>query len=882
MPAENKNTDAEQARIQEKDTAQKAWLLWGPYLSERQWGTVREDYSAEGDPWNYFSHEMARSRAYRWGEDGIAGISDQNCNICFAVALWNGKDPILKERLFGLNNHEGNHGEDVKEHYFYLENVPTHAYMKYLYKYPQQAFPYADLLSRNRQASRTDREYELQDTGVFDDRRYFDVVVEYAKYDAEDILIRISVSNRYREAADIHLLPTLWMRNRWSFRDVHEKPVIRLQQGSAGDHVAVTHECVGEYSLYFDAPDRLLFTENETNAQRLYGTPNDHPYKKDLFHDAVTRQDFSVATARREGTKFAPYYRLSVGGGRTEVIRLRLTARATDKPFAGFDGVVQKRQEECRTFYKNLAPGLSEEELQIQSQALAGLLWNKQYYNYDVETWLQGDPKQPKPPASRLSGRNSDWKTFRNHDVLLVPDKWEYPWFAAWDAAFHCVTMALIDPEFAKEQLLLYTKEWYMNPGGKIPAYEWAFDDTNPPVQPWAACMIYRLDRQKTGRGDIAFLKRVFNKLALNFTWWVAKEDFGQNTVFEGGFLGMDNLGVFDRSHNVPGGTRLEQTDGSAWMALYCLSMLQMSLEISMEDPTFEDMATKYFGHFVFIAEALNKMSFENEGIWDEQDGFFYDKLVFEDGRMQPIKVRSIESILTLIAVLTIEHGTFEKLPEFKKSFEWFKDNRMDKLQFPVIQEDERKQSVLLSLVPPDRLTKLIHVLLDKEQLLSEFGIRSLSKEYTVPYDIDISGKTYCIRYEPAEATTGLFGGNSNWRGPVWFPFNYILTRSLREYHKYFGDSFKVAFPTGSGNEIDLKQVAQKIDESLIGIFKPDREGVRPVNRLYKTLFADDFYKNLILFHEYFDAENGRGAGASHQTGWTALVANMLHDNRKK
>lgn len=882
MPDKDAKMNGEEKRIREKDSDEKDWLHWGPYLSERQWGTVREDYSADGDAWNYITHETSRFRSYRWGEDGIAGISDRYCNICFALALWNGKDPILKERLFGLSNAEGNHGEDVKEHYFYLANVPSHSYMKYLYKYPIEAFPYDELVKRNKQAAKEDREIEIQDTGVFDDHKYFDVFVEYAKKDVEDIFIKISVSNRFYETATIHLLPTIWMRNHWSFREMKEKPLIRLQEENEQDHLRVKHDYVGEYSVYFDKADQILFTENETNQKHLYQTENDHPYKKDLFHDAVISGDFTTATEKQEGTKCAVYYQMTVDAGQTRVIKLRLTNGSPAAPFAGFDEVFNIREEECNAFYKNLTPGISDEELQIQVQALSGLLWSKQYYNYDVETWLLGDPKQPAPPDSRLKGRNSDWKTFRNHDVLLMPDKWEYPWFASWDAAFHCTAMALIDPEFAKKQLLLYTKEWYMNPAGKIPAYEWSFDDTNPPVQAWAALMIYQIDRQKNNKVDIAFLKRVFNKLALNFTWWVTQEDLGHNTVFEGGFLGMDNLGVFDRSHDIPERARLEQTDGSAWMAMYCLGMLQMSLEISKEDPAFEDMATKYFGHFIFIAEAINKLSSENEGIWDELDAFFYDKLVFQDGRMQPIKVRSIESILTLIAVLTIDDETFQKLPEFKRSFEWFKKYRMNMLQFPVIQQDERKKAVLLSLVPPERLTRLIEVLLNSDQLLSNYGVRSLSKEYEKPYEININGKTFGINYEPAESTNVLFGGNSNWRGPVWFPLNYILSRSLLEYYKYFGDTFKVEFPSGSNNKCDLRQVSEHINNSLISIFKPGEDGIRPVNRLYKDLFGDDYYKNLILFHEYFDGDNGRGVGASHQTGWTSLVANMIHDNKKK
>ena len=866
----------EQKRIKEKDNEQKDWLRWGPYLTERQWGTVREDYSEDGTAWNYFPHDMARSRVYRWGEDGIAGISDRYCNICFAIAMWNGKDPILKERLFGLTNSEGNHGEDVKEHYFYLENVPTHSYMKYLYKYPQQAFPYDELVTENKKRNQDQLEYEIQDTGVFDNDRYFDVFTEYAKQDTDDILIRISVNNRYNAPATMHLLPTLWIRNYWSFREMKEKPVIRLQTGNKGAFAQIEHKYTGSFHLYFQEADKHLFTENETNTSRLDAIENDHPYKKDLFHEALQQDDFSVATENNSGTKFSPYYQLDLDAHETKIIQLRLTKDTLETPFAQFDDLFKQRIDECNVFYRDLAPSLSEAEQNIQKQAFSGLLWSKQYYNYDVETWLKGDPKQPKPPASRWKGRNADWQTFRNHDILLMPDKWEYPWFASWDSSFHCVTMAHIDPDFAKEQLLLFTKEWYMAPNGKIPAYEWAFSDTNPPVQPWAAFRIYSIEKERTGQGDIVFLKRMFNKLALNFTWWVNQKDLLQNNVFEGGFLGLDNIGVFDRSHGIPEGAILEQVDGTAWMALYCLTMLQMSLEISKEDPSFEDMATKYFGHFVFIAEALNQMSAENEGIWDEQDGFFYDKLIFRDGSHELIKVRSIEGILALVAALTIDSDTFEKLPRFKRSFEWFKKYRMNQLKFPVIQERETDGTVLLSLVPENRLRRLTQVLLDENKFLSHYGIRALSKEYTQPYQLNINGQNYSIHYEPAESKTGLFGGNSNWRGPIWFPINFIIIRALKEHFRFFGNDVQVAFPTGNDKKMNLQQVANEISKRLIRIFEPDTERNRPVNGLYSELFAGPFYKDYILFYEYFHGETGRGVGASHQTGWTALVANMI------
>ena len=869
----------EHKRIREKNSGGKDWLHWGPYLGERQWGTVREDYSADGDAWNYFPHDQARSRAYRWGEDGIAGISDHYCNICFGIGLWNGKDPILKERLFGLTGPQGNHGEDVKELYYYLESTPTHSYMKHLYKYPQHEFPYVELVEENKKRGREDLEYEILDTGIFDNNEYFDVFTEYAKADVEDLLIKITVVNRSEKSAPLTLLPTLWIRNFWSFKERPIKPSIKKKIQDRRPYVVVDHHHVGEYNLYFDDADQLLFTENETNMETVYKEANDHPYKKDLFHIAVTENDFELTSQKKEGTKFSPMYSLNIGGGQSVSIKLRLTNKKVKNPLSnGFDTIFEKRKKENDAFYKIINPGVTPEMANIQRQAFAGLLWSKQYYNYEVEPWLYGDSKQSIPPAKRLSGRNSNWKTLRNHDVHSMPDAWEYPWYAAWDSAFHSTSLALVDAHFAKEQLLLFTKEWYMAPNGQIPAYEWNFSDVNPPVQAWAAINVYQIEKKKTGKGDVGFLKRMFNKLALNFTWWVNRLDNSDNNVFQGGFLGLDNIGVFDRSHGIPGGGHLEQVDGTSWMALYCLNMLEISLEISMEDESFEDMATKYFGHFVFIAEALNKRSQEYVGTWDEDEGFFYDKLVLPDGTFTPIKVRSISGLLSLAAVFCIKKEILEKLTKFRKSVIWFKKYRMDNLKYPVIQIFAEGDDLLLSLVPRDRMRRLIRTLLDENEFLSPYGIRSLSKKHENPYNITIDSITYGINYEPAESTTPLFGGNSNWRGPVWFPMNYLFIHAIKEYHNYAGEELVFEFPTGSNNKIGLDEVGRQLSKRLISIFESDSTGNRPVNALHQLKYTDENFQDLILFYEYFHGDNGRGVGASHQTGWTALVANLINE----
>jgi len=871
------NNTEEQKRLEQHYNKENDWLQWGPYLSERQWGTVREDYSANGDAWNYFTHDHARSRAYRWGEDGIAGISDRYCNVCFAVTLWNGKDPILKERLFGLSGPRGNHGEDVKELYYYLENTPSHSYMKHLYKYPQNEYPYDDLVAVNGQRNRTEQEYELLDTGIFQNQEYFDVYTEYAKGSNNDILVKITVTNRNSEAADIHLLPTLWLRNFWSFKKNRQKPNITKGETNGKSFVKVTHPYVADYFLYFEDADQLLFTENESNAERVFGRANDHPYKKDLFHDAIINNDFSLAAEKNEGTKFAPLYSRNIAGNESVTIRLRLSQDEQQEPFSSdFENIFNTRISECDQFYKDIIKEGNTESANIQKQALAGLLWTKQYYNYEVERWLRGDDDTSPPPPERFSGRNNNWKTLRNHDVLSMPDKWEYPWYAAWDSAFHCVSLALVDPEFAKEQLILFTREWYMAPNGQIPAYEWSFSDVNPPVQAWAAMQVYKIEKRKTGKGDVAFLKRMFNKLGLNFTWWVNQEDKTQNNVFEGGFLGLDNIGVFDRSNGIPGDAHLEQVDGTSWMALYCLNLLEMSLEIALEDPTYEDMATKYFGHFVYIAEALNKRSIQNIGIWDEDEGFFYDKLVFPDKSFIPIKIRSIVGLLSLTAVLHVNKEKLKRLPVFTKSVIWFRKYRRENLKYLVIQDFEEGNDLLLTLVPKDRMQILMRSILDEEEFLSPYGIRSLSKIHTKPYSIKINGVDYTISYEPTESTTPLFGGNSNWRGPVWMPINYLFIQSLRQFYTHYGDSIAFEYPTGSKKKLNLKEISDELSKRLIAIFTPNEHGDRPVNKLHEEVYKNDYFKDLILFYEYFSGDDGRGVGASHQTGWTALVANLI------
>ncbi|QLE01632.1 glucosidase [Galbibacter sp. BG1] len=873
---------AEHKRLKENYSEEKDWLKWGPYLSERQWGTVREDYSANGDAWGYFTHDNARSRAYRWGEDGIAGISDRYSNICFAIALWNGKDPIIKERLFGLTGPEGNHGEDVKELYYYLANTPSHSYMKHLYKYSHKEYPYKKIVDENRKRGLEDLEYKVLDTDLFKNGNYFNVETEYVKAGTQDILIKITVNNVSEDKATLHLLPTLWMRNQWDFTGIKERPSIKTDKNSKLNSVTAHHPYVGKYKLYFEKPNHLFFTENESNEELLYGRENDHPYKKDLFHNALIEGDITLPTTKTEGTKFSPVYKLELEGKESKVVRLRFSSEEIENPFnADYESIFQQRVKEYNQFYDAICKGETSERKLIQKQAYAGLLWTKQYYNYDVETWLQGDSEVSVPPVERLSGRNSNWKTLRNHDIMSMPDKWEYPWYASWDSAFHCVAFAKVDPNFAKQQLLLFTREWYMAPNGQIPAYEWSFSDVNPPVQAWAAIKVYEIEKEQKGEGDIKFLKRILNKLALNFTWWVNRLDVNNNNIFEGGFLGLDNIGVFDRSYGVPGNGTLEQVDSTSWMALYCLSMLKISLEVSMVDDAYEDMAVKYFGHFVFIAEALNKISVNQEGSWDDNEGFFYDKLTLPSGQSTPIKVRSIAGLLSLAAVLNIKKEVLKKLPRFEQSVRWFQNHRRKSLKYPVIQSFVEGQDLLLSLVPRNRILVMMKSFLDENEFLSPYGIRSLSKIHTDPYHIKIQNIDYSISYEPGESTVHLFGGNSNWRGPIWMPINYLFIQAMKEYESYNDRTIYLEFPTGSGKKISLQDIIVNLSERLIKMFEANEEGDRPINIQHKEQYRDKLFKDLILFYEYFEGDNGRGLGAAHQTGWTSLVANLIDDISK-
>jgi hypothetical protein len=855
------------------------WLLWGPYLSERQWGTVREDYSPDGDAWNYLPHDHARSRAYRWGEDGLMGITDRFCRLCFSVALWNGNDPILKERLFGLTGPEGNHGEDVKELYYYLDSTPTHSYMKALYKYPQAAYPYEELVVENAERSKIEREYELLDTGVFAENRYFDVEIEYAKADWNDLLIRITVSNRGPETAPCWLLPTFWYRNRWSFgREKRKSSISLLEDG----HLLASTKDLGDYHVYFEPTDHLWFTENETNQKRIFGKRNKHPFVKDAFHRALVGDDSDFLEGKTEGTKCAPVYHWEIPAGGSKEIRLRMSAQpvATKPLGTNFVNQFDQRLQEADQFYAELRPDTISPQSPyspIHRQALAGMLWTKQFYYLDVPEWLEGDPNQPPPPASRKKGRNHEWKYLNNQDILSMPDKWEYPWYAAWDTAFHCVPLALVDPAFAKEQLILMMREWYMAPNGQIPAYEWNFSDVNPPVQAWAALKIYEMEKAHKGQGDLHFLKRVFQKLMLNFTWWVNRKDVDGNNIFEGGFLGLDNIGIFDRSHELPGGGMLEQADGTSWMAAYSLQMMQMALEISLYDPTFEDIATKFFEHFVYIAETLNQIGEDWTALWHEEDGFYYDVLHLPDDSYEQIRVRSLVGLTPLFASAFVRQELQEKVPDFMMRLEWFNRYWLEGKDYCVMSREAKGKDILLAMVKKERLQALLKAMLDEAEFLSQGGIRSLSRYHAEnPYELEIEGHNYGIRYEPGESTTRMFGGNSNWRGPVWFPMNYMLIDSLRTMHQYYGEEFQVEFPTGSGELYTLEQVADQLSQRLISIFLPDEAGHRPVNEGDPRYAQDPHFKDLILFYEYFHGDDLHGLGASHQTGWTGLVANLI------
>jgi len=845
---------------------------WGPYLSERQWGTVREDYSEYGDAWHYFPFEHAHCRTYRWGEDGLAGISDYFQNLCFSIAFWNGKDKLLKERLFGLGNTQGNHGEDVKELYYYLDNLPSHYYMEYLYKYPQNEFPYDLLREENRKRSRHEPEYEILDTGIFDNDEYFDVHLTYAKHNERDIAIRINITNRAAVAETITVLPQIWFYNRWAYGGMKKKPSINYINKTS---VIAQHYRLGDYYFYFQKPDDALFTENETNTSIVTGIANQSIFVKDAFHDAIIRhENVAALRERRTGTKFAPVYRRTIQPLETITIYCRLSSKPHRSPFSkGFENIFTHRKLEADEFYKAILPGgLNPELANVQRQALAGLLWSKQYYHFDVERWLTEDDGITPVSSSKMSGRNSDWKHLKNQDIISMPDKWEYPWYAAWDQGFQSISMAAVDPTFAKHQLLLIMREWYMRPDGQLPAYEWNFSDVNPPVQAWAAMQVYHIEKRKTGKGDINFLKKIFQKLLINFTWWINRKDRKGNNIFEGGFLGLDNIGVFNRSFHFPGEMQLEQADGTSWMGTYALDMMDIALEIAMEDPSFEDTATKFFEHFVLIAESLNEHT-----LWNKEDSFFYDVLCVTGSDPQPLRIRSIVGLAPLYAVSTISKSVLERLSDFRKRTTWFENYRKKNEKFWPNEERGDGEEILLSLVRQDRLVLLLEKLLDENEFLSDGGIRALSKYHEKhPYSVTVEGITYSIRYDPGDSTSDLFGGNSNWRGPVWMPINFLIIQSIRRYGEFYGDHLMVECPTGSGNRMNLCDVADELTRRVISLFAMDENGDRPVFADYNWFYRKESNQQLMLFYEYFHGDTGRGLGASHQTGWTALVAELL------
>ncbi len=854
------------------------WKRWGPYLSERQWGTVREDYSPHGTVWEYFPHDHARSRAYRWGEDGIAGLSDNHQRLCFAWAFWNGRDPFLKERLFGLSGNEGNHGEDVKECYYYLDSTPTHSYMKFLYKYPHAAFPYARLLEENRRRGRDAPEYELVDTGVFAEDRYWDILVEYAKVSVDDILIRLTATNRGPEPALLHVLPTLWFRNTWSWEIDADRP--RLSAGRGGV-IEAEHESLGYRWLIAEGDPDLLFTDNDTNTERLFGFPNRSRYVKDGINDHVVAGAADTVNPARTGTKAAVHHQMLLAPGESTTIKLRLAnvPPVGDPLGRDFDVLFAHRLAEADEFYAAAIPDcLAGDGRAVVRQALAGLLWSKQFYHYDLRRWIEGDPGQPVPPAERRRGRNSQWTHLYNADVISMPDKWEYPWYAAWDLAFHCLPFALVDPDFAKEQIVLFLREWYMHPNGQLPAYEWAFGDVNPPVHAWAAWRVYKIDRRVRGVADRTFLERVFHKLLLNFTWWVNRKDADGLNIFQGGFLGLDNVGVFDRSAPLPTGGHIEQSDGTSWMGMYCLNMLAMALELARDDPAYEDVASKFFEHFVYIARATRDRGGEGVNLWNESDGFYYDVLNLPDGRLLPLKVRSIVGLIPLFAVETIEPEMLRKLPGFARRMQWFVDNRPEfREHVELIEAPGRGTRRLLSIVTREQLPRVLRFLLDEQEFLSPHGVRSVSRYHRDhPYVLDVDGVKHCVDYEPAESSSGLFGGNSNWRGPVWFPVNHLLIESLQKFDHFYGDALKVACPTGSDRVMTLGDVSLDLSRRLAAIFLRDASGRRPVHGDDPRYARDPHWRDLVLFFEYFNGDTGAGVGASHQTGWTALVAKLM------
>jgi hypothetical protein len=878
--------NAERQRLLELDAGRKNWRRWGAYLAERQWGTVREDYSPGGTAWEYFPHDHARSRAYRWGEDGIGGVSDDKQNLCLALTLWNGKDAILKERLFGLTNAEGNHGEDVKEIYYYLDAMPTQSYLKMLYKYPQREFPYARLVEENAQRGRDQPEFELLDTGIFDDDRYFDVFIEYAKAGPEDLLMRVTVHNRGPDAAPLRLLPQLWFRNTWSWKTGIAKPDIsRTRRGA----LAARHAEFGDYNFFADGRPEILFCDNETNVRRHFGDNEAAGYFKDAFHEYLVHGNSDAVNPQPLGTKAGVLYQLTLPAGGSGQIRLRLAKGDFQKPFLEFDSIFTRRIQEADEFYAELQAGIATADARsVQRQALAGMIWSEQYYGYEVREWLRGDPAQPPPPAERRRGRNHEWLNLNNACVMSMPDKWEYPWYAAWDLAFHSIALALVDPGFAKHQLTQLTREWYMHPNGQLPAYEWAFGDVNPPVHAWAAWRVFQMDRKQRREtdprdpGDLEFLERVYHKLLLNFTWWVNRKDAQGRNIFQGGFLGLDNIGVFDRSTPLPTGGHLNQADGTSWMAMYCLNLLRIALELAQHDKVYEDIATKFFQHFLDIAAAINGPEDGSLGLWDERDEFYYDHLSLPDGGNVPLKIRSLVGLTPLFAVEVLDPSQLKKLPGFTGRMEWYLNHRPDLARLVSRWQDcGAGERHLLSLLRGHRMKSLLRRMLDETEFLSSHGVRALSKIHArEPYRLNCGGLTHEVAYWPAESRSGLFGGNSNWRGPVWMPMNFLIIEALQKFHHYYGDDFKVECPTGSGQFMTLNAVANELSCRLEKLFLKGPDGQRPVLKYHPKLAGDPHFKDYILFHEYFHGDSGRGVGASHQTGWTGLVAKLLQPRR--
>jgi hypothetical protein len=864
--------NAEQQRLKVNAGRKVPLEPWGTYLPERQWGTVREDYSNNSDAWNYFPFDHAHFRAYRWGEDGIGGICDYFQNLCFGISLWNGEDHILKERLFGLGNYEGNHGEDVKELYYYLDNLPTHYYAQMLYKYPQQAFPYQRLRDENAKLGKLEVEYELLDTGIFDKDQYFDVQITYAKFGKKDIAIRIDVTNRYSKPAPVTLLPTLWFFNRPDTQN--GKPQIKWLSETS---VKASHGRMGNYFLYFQKPKKLLFTDNKTNTEKHDGTPNKDVFVKDAFHEAIINgKNIPALEKRKQGTKCAPVYQSTIPAGATKTFYLRLSDSQTDAPFSpNFSRIFDKRKAEADEFYEEILPiDITEEQRKIQRQALAGLIWSKQFYYYDVERWISGNDGKNTDLNHRLKGRNHQWMHLKNQDIVLMPDKWEYPWYAAWDLAFHCIAMATVDPLFAKHQLVLVMREWYMKPDGQLPAYEWNFSDVNPPVHAFAAFQVYQVEKQRTGKGDINFLKRIFQKLIVNFTWWINRKDPGGNNLFEGGFLGLDNIGVFNRSIQLHSEMQLDQADGTSWMGMYALNLMDIALEIAMHDRSFEDSATRYFEHFVLIAEALNELH-----LWNEEDRFYYDTLCRPNNDPIQLRIQSIVGLSPLFAISVIDKKMLEKLDDFNKRINWFEHYRKSNGRFWPNEEKKESNELLLSLLPKDRLEALLQRLLNEAEFLSGGGIRALSKYHEKnPYTVTIEGQDYTIQYDPGDSTSSMFGGNSNWRGPVWIPINYLIIKSLQKFGDFYGDQLMVEYPVGSGEKMPLKSAVKFVIERVVSLFLPDAKGERKLHAEYNEFYSRPGNEHLILFYEYFNGDTGRGLGASHQTGWTALVANLLND----